>query len=265
MSQLDNRTIKNFGDQWQIYQGMDGFFGSLELLKDMIEPLIQINDIENKIVLEIGSGNGRIVKMLLNAGAKKVIAIEPSDSFHVLINNLSRFKNKIEAYKVSGENLPNIKADVVLSIGVLHHIEDPKPVVKRAFEILNKGGKFLFWVYGLEGNETYLLFLNNLRKVTKKLPDFLLIITSHILTFFTYPYIFLCKIFNLPLKGFMLTVMSKLDWKWKAFNIFDQLNPSYAKYYSKHEALNLMKSGGFNNIKIHNRHGYSWTVLGEKN
>ena len=264
MSQLDKRTIEDFGDQWQRYQGMDGFFGSVELLKDMIEPLIKIGEIKDKVVLEIGSGNGRIAKMLLGAGAKKVIAIEPSDSYSVLMNNLSENKNRIEAFNVRGEDIPEVKADIIISIGVLHHIKNPNPVVQRAFEILRKNGKFLFWVYGKEGNEKYLLFLNNIRKITRKLPDFILVGISHILTFFTYPYILLCKIFNLPLKGFMLNVMSKLNWSWKAFNIFDQLNPSYAKYYSKNEAIELMRSAGFKNIKIHHRHGYSWTVLGEK-
>ena len=46
--------------------------------------------------------------------------------------------------------------------------------------------------------------------------------------------------------------------------VFDQLNPSYAKYYTEEEAGQLMKRAGFADVRLHHRHGYSWTVLGRK-
>jgi hypothetical protein len=46
--------------------------------------------------------------------------------------------------------------------------------------------------------------------------------------------------------------------------VFDQLNPAYAKYYTKEEAIDLLRSAGFSNIEIHHRHGYSWTIVGER-
>jgi hypothetical protein len=47
--------------------------------------------------------------------------------------------------------------------------------------------------------------------------------------------------------------------------IYDQLNPSYLKYYRKHEAIGLLETAGFQDIEIHHRHGYSWSVKGKKN
>jgi hypothetical protein len=46
--------------------------------------------------------------------------------------------------------------------------------------------------------------------------------------------------------------------------IYDQLNPAYAKYYMKREAVKLLLDGGFINVRVHHRHGYSWTVIGTK-
>jgi hypothetical protein len=46
--------------------------------------------------------------------------------------------------------------------------------------------------------------------------------------------------------------------------IYDQLNPAYAKYYRRGEAEALLASQGFTDVKLHHRHGYSWTVLGMK-
>jgi hypothetical protein len=46
--------------------------------------------------------------------------------------------------------------------------------------------------------------------------------------------------------------------------MYDQLNPAYAKYYTRTEAIDLLERAGFVNVRVHHRHGYSWTVIGEK-
>ena len=46
--------------------------------------------------------------------------------------------------------------------------------------------------------------------------------------------------------------------------IYDQLNPAYAKYYTRAEAEALLSQGGFADVKLYHRHGYSWTVSGVK-
>src|SRR5438270_9564945 len=88
-SRLSNQTISDFGDQWRHYTDNEGYYGDLEILKGTFEPLLRLEDLDGKRVAEIGSGTGRIVKMLLQAGAKEVTAIEPSAAFEVLKRNLS--------------------------------------------------------------------------------------------------------------------------------------------------------------------------------
>jgi hypothetical protein len=46
--------------------------------------------------------------------------------------------------------------------------------------------------------------------------------------------------------------------------IYDQLNPAYAKYYTSQEAHDVLARQGFSGIRLHHRHGYSWTVVGAK-
>ena len=46
--------------------------------------------------------------------------------------------------------------------------------------------------------------------------------------------------------------------------IFDQLNCSYARYYTRSEAVALLERGGFQDVKAYHRHGMSWTVMGTK-
>ena len=66
------------------------------------------------------------------------------------------------------------------------------------------------------------------------------------------------------MKNYMQSHLAKLNRKQRKLTIYDQLNPAYAKYYRKSEAINLLKKNFFIDIKTYHRHGYSWTVIGNK-
>ena len=202
--------------------------------------------------------------MLLGIGASHVYAVEPSAAFDVLTKNIMSDKEKVTCYKLPGDKIPLINIDLAISFGVIHHIPNPKATIDRVYKILNKGGKFLIWIYGYEGNEHYLKFILPIRKITRKIPDSLLDFISSILNIFASIYVFLCKFISLPLREYVISVFSKLDWMSRKMVIFDQLNPTYTKYYLKKEAEDILKISGFNNVKSENRHKYSWSVIGEK-
>lgn len=106
---------------------------------------------------DIGSGTGRIVNMLLDAGAALVLAVEPSDAMEVLKQNTASRADRITYLRGSGETLPaNLKLDLVVSIGVLHHVPNPDPIVRAAYDALASGGFLVIWLYGRDGNEAYL-------------------------------------------------------------------------------------------------------------
>lgn len=77
-------------------------------------------------------------------------------------------------------------------------------------------------------------------------------------------YIFLCRIFPLPMRKYMSNVLARLPRSVRYLTIYDQLNPAYAKYYRKAEAEGLLARAGFVDVKTYHRHGYSWTVVGTK-
>jgi len=267
MKQKENasiQTIEDFGNQWIRYPENRGYYSSTELFKDYCGPLITSDEIKGKKILEIGSGTGRIVNMLLSLGAKHVFAVEPSQAFEILVENTKKDSDRVSYYHVSGEKTPDMEIDLAISFGVLHHIPDPKPVVDRVYELLPEGGKFIVWVYGHEGNEKYLNIFQPLRNVTQKMPDFMLHWLAGFLNVAAAVYMKLCTLVNLPLKEYVLQIFEKLDWKSRQMVIFDQLNPVYAKYYRKDEAIDLLKASGFGNLTLFHRHNYSWTVLGEK-
>jgi SAM-dependent methyltransferase len=202
--------------------------------------------------------------LLLEAGAKHVVALEPSDAFEVLCQNIKQ-PEKVTCLKITGDQLPvNGNLDYIFSIGVLHHIPDPKPVVEAAFRALRPGGRFLVWLYGKEGNEFYLRFINPLRSLTKYLPHFFLATLVWIIYYPIVSYLHLCHRFPLPLREYFLSIFEKMSPEKRKLIIYDQLNPSYSKYYTRREAEKLLIDGKFNNVRTHHRHGYSWIVIGTK-
>jgi SAM-dependent methyltransferase len=266
MSDIDEKTIADFDQQWTIYADNDGWYGSVELFEDIISPLLTCDDLRERRVAEIGSGTGRIVNMLLEAGAAHVCAVEPAPgAFQNLQKNLreSSEQGKVKFINARGDNwLAEPAVDYVFSIGVIQFISEPGDTIKCAYENLKPGGEFFIWLYSYEGNEAYLAVILPLRKLTSKLPHFALRLVVELIYGAAFLYRQLARIVPLPLRQYIDKIWWPMTPAKRRLVIYDQLNPSYAKYYRRQEAIDLMKDGGFVDIKIHHRYGYSWCVKG---
>ncbi|CAG0997972.1 tRNA U34 carboxymethyltransferase [Burkholderiales bacterium] len=266
---LRQQTIADFGDQWTRYTSNDGFYGSQELFADILNGLLASADFRDRRVLDIGSGTGRIVQMALGAGAEQVTAVEPSDAHDVLVRNVAslppEMASRVRSLRCAGEELPaDVSADIALSIGVLHHIPDPAPVVARVREALAPGGRLLVWLYGKEGNGLYLALVLPLRAVTRRLPHALLSAVVWLLYGGLVAYRQLCRLAPLPLGDYLENALFRMSPDKRRLVIYDQLNPAYAKYYTRAEAISLLERQGFRNVRAASRRGYSWTVVGER-
>ncbi|MBU0964838.1 MAG: class I SAM-dependent methyltransferase [Proteobacteria bacterium] len=261
---LKKKTISDFGDQWNNFQKNEGYYGSSELFQDLFSSLIPPSELKDLRVADIGSGTGRIVNMLLDVGCRHVVAIEPSNAFNVLKKNVANRQDRVTCLNVTGENIPFEDLDFIFSAGVLHHIPEPRPVVDAAFQALRPGGKIAVWLYGKEGNRLYLAVFQPLRMLTTKLPHYFLVALCWIMYPILFAYISACKIIPLPMKNYMLSHLDRLSVSNQILTIYDQLNPAYAKYYSRQEVVALLEESGFADIKLYHRHGYSWSATGIK-
>lgn len=264
MSSLEARVIDEFGDQWVKFPENEGYYGSVDVLIDIIGPLGNVQDFRDKAVAEIGSGSGRIVRMLAEAGAASIVAIEPSEAMGPLKSYTKEYADRIVYSQKRGDEWSSPNLDHVLSIGVLHHIHDPIPTIENAFRNLKPGGKFYIWVYGYEGNELYLRLVTPIRNLTPKLPHALLLaivlglmVPMELLTF-------LARFFPMPMRRYLLDHYGRLGFSSKRITIYDQLNPSWSKFYRRAEAEALLSDHGFVDVKSFHRHGYSWSVVGTK-
>ncbi len=260
-----DQTISDFGDQWTRHTENPDYYGSVELFADIIQPFLSLDDVSGAKCADIGSGTGRIVLMMLGAGAKSVTAIEPSRAYDVLVRNMAEAGDRVRCLNEAGEAIPKEDFDIVLSIGVLHHIPDPRPVVKAAYDALRPGGRMLAWVYGHEGNGLYLSIFGPIRSITRSLPIAVNEGMAWILYPFTLAYAALTqRLPSLPLSDYVSNVYMRFPPAERRLVILDQINPRWAKYYTHEEAETLFRDAGFSDVRLHHRHGYSWTVCGSK-
>ena len=263
----DDKTIHDFGEQWSHYSDNEGYYGSKELLADIVAPLLQLEDFTNKRVAEIGAGAGRIVGMMLESGAQHALAVEPSAGIDAARQNLMQYGDRVTLLHARGEDIPGDAAlDIILAVGVLQFIPHPKPVVDAAYRALIPGGVMFAWLYAKEGNTTYLMVVKLLRLFTRFLPHWLLDLFVRIVYVPLAVYIFICKTVPLPwpLRDYVTNVLAKFSPAKRRLVIYDQLNPTHAIYHTREQALAILEDSGFVNVRLHHRRGYSWSVIGSK-
>jgi SAM-dependent methyltransferase len=257
-------SIKSFGKQFLIHGDLDDdYWTSDEMFRDHFPKDFDFNSIADRDVLEVGSGSGRIIRMIARYRPKKIVAVEPSVALNKLVANTKDIPNLI-IENVRGDKFKTTNNDIIFCLGVLHHIPDANSVVRHIYNALKPGGIFVCWVYGKENQESYVFLQNVLRKITKVTPDFLLNYFSAFLALLLSVYCRLFKKFNYPMKKYFENNFMKCNFKMRKYIIFDQLNPTYSKYYLKNEIESLVLSAGFKILSTTHRHGYSWTVISSK-
>jgi 2-polyprenyl-3-methyl-5-hydroxy-6-metoxy-1,4-benzoquinol methylase len=263
-TEVDRQTIEDFGNQWTRFDELSDNICSRAQLVDHCGPVFDIDELKGARVLDIGSGSGCVVKMLIDAEAQHVTAVEPSKAMLSCKANTAAFKERIDYVQVTGDKAPLGNFDAAISLGVIHHIKRPDGVMRRVAHALKPGGAFIVWVYGYEGNEIYLAIMDHLRKVTQRLPDTVLNVLCYVFAVALSLYTFISKALPLPMARYMREVIARQTFRERILTIFDQLNPAYAKYYRRNEILQLFKTNGFCDIQYYHRHGYSWTVVGRR-
>ena len=154
-------TAENFGWQWQHFVQGDELYADQFL--GWIAP-VQPRFFQDKVVLEGGCGKGRHTQLAATWGAHDVIGVDLSEAVETAFAATRNLEN---AHIVQADiyHLPFARVfDYAFSVGVLHHLPDPRAGFRSLATKVKDGGYLSAWVYGAESNEWITRFVDPLRK-----------------------------------------------------------------------------------------------------
>jgi len=160
-------TAAGFGWQWQHFTQDDPRYA--EQFLGWIAPVTP-EFFHDKVALEGGCGKGRHTQLAAHWGAKDVIGIDLSDAVETAFASTRALDN---AHIIQADiyNLPLARTfDYAFSVGVLHHLPDPRAGFVSLASKVKPGGHISAWVYGAENNEWITRWVNPVReKLTSRI------------------------------------------------------------------------------------------------
>ncbi|MFZ3323853.1 MAG: class I SAM-dependent methyltransferase [Usitatibacter sp.] len=168
MSAGDQRTAAAFATSWNNLPA--GSVYTPAQVVDWFEPLTQ-DDIRGRRVLEMGCGNGSLMVHVLSWSPAQLDGIDLGESVDSARANLGASGRT--NWRVDQADLTTHASagyDVVYSIGVLHHLQDPHAGFESVVRNTRPGGRFHCWVYAREGNGVVLALVEPMRRIASRLP-----------------------------------------------------------------------------------------------
>ncbi|MDA9826047.1 tRNA 5-methoxyuridine(34)/uridine 5-oxyacetic acid(34) synthase CmoB [Porticoccaceae bacterium] len=124
--------------------------------------LPHLDSLENRLVLDVGCGNGYHCWRMLGAGAQRVVGIDPSVKFVFQFQAIKNFAGRdlpVDVLPLGIEHMPERLAafDTVFSMGILYHRHSPMTHLRELKELLRPGGQLVLETLVIEGPEGMVL------------------------------------------------------------------------------------------------------------
>jgi len=205
--------------------------------------------LKGKRIIDVGCGHG------LNARAiakfcDNVVGVELGKSIENAYKNNSCENVWFAQADLQFLPFANHTFDILLSGGVLHHTPNTELAVCNVEPVLKPSGKLCIWLYHQQKSIIH-NFLNNLRKLTSRMPIRLQFVAYLI---FIFPVTYSFK----RLKG------RKLNWREEMIDLLDTLSPVYRNEHRHDEAASWLNKKGYTNIKVTTAGQYGFSIVGTK-
>jgi len=262
-------TVKRFEWQWRRFNRAQLELAPRlrELFLEWVRPLGR-DAFADKVVLDAGCGMGRWTMQVAGMRARDVVALDLGGSVDVAYANTAHLDN---VHVVQGDIMQMPVApifDVILCIGVLHHMPDPGAAFASLARKLKPGGIISAWVYGEENNEWLLATVDRLRSgVTSHLPGRVLHALSSVVSMGVYAvthWVYAAPgAESLPYAEYMRYLG---NYGYATINniVFDQLTPVIAHYLPREEVERWLAAASFAQSGVIHRNQNSWLLWGRR-
>ena len=191
----DFRLIEEFGDEWQRYNFLDGKSNQdLDRQFKAYTSILNFDLFKNDkaLVVDMGAGSGRWTERLLPYFSN-IVAIEPSEKAVEILKK--RFNGdsrvRIEKATVKHNSIIDSSVDLIISLGVLHHLPNTQEALVDCFRRIKPGGYLLCYLYyNLENKSAIyrtIFYLSNfLRRIISKLPKKIKVLMCYLIALTIY-------------------------------------------------------------------------------
>jgi 2-polyprenyl-3-methyl-5-hydroxy-6-metoxy-1,4-benzoquinol methylase/uncharacterized protein YbaR (Trm112 family) len=258
---VKQRTAKSFAYEWQQFGGLREEWA--QNFADYMRPHDPA-DLAGREVLDVGAGSGRHSFHAARAGAH-VIAVDLGQSIDVARRNLPA---EVLTVQADAEALPFAPEsfDLVMSIGVLHHLPDPERALRAIVPFARDGGHvhvYLYWVPERRWHRMLLAAVTAARRVTVRLPHRVLHalcypLAAALLVAFVAPYRGLRRrargrglAATLPLKTYADYPFSVL-----VNDQFDRFSAPLERRYGADEVRQALEGAGLESVTVLPNHGW---------
>ena len=264
-------TAENFGWEWEHFNQDDDLYADQML--GWLAPVTP-EFFRDNLVLEGGGGKGRHTQLAAKWGAREVISVDLSSAVEVNFA-ATRHLDNVHVLQADIFALPLKRVfDYAFSIGVLHHLPDPRAGFIALSQKVKPGGHISAWIYGAENNQWITKLVNPVRTgITSRIDKSVLLQLSKLPAISVYT---ATKLIYGPLNrsesgkklarhlfyNSYLNSISHFSWREQHHIVFDQLVAPTAFYIPRAEFETWWQDIQAEDVTIDWHNENSWRGLG---
>jgi SAM-dependent methyltransferase len=264
---LKQRTGESFAYEWE-------HFGALreeweKNFRDYLQPH-EPRSLDGRLLLDVGAGSGRHSRQAHENGAR-VVAADVGASIDIARRNLPADVLTVQA---DAERLPFAPGsfDIVISIGVLHHLPDTERAFRRLVPLAKPGGivhVYLYWVPPRPAHRRILRLVDAARQITTRMPHRLLHplcypLAAALFATCVLPYRAMRGHPRLERFADALPLKTYADYPFTVCvnDQFDRFSAPLERRFTEHEVRRLFEDAGLEEVTVLPNHG--WVASGRR-